>query len=56
MNQQPMKRRDFLKGVGSFLLGIALLPLDRLFRPRKSDHRKPLREAMYYTVDDNLAG
>jgi hypothetical protein len=56
MNKQIMKRRDFLKGMGSLLLGIALFPFDKIFPHREAKDRKPLREALYYTVDDNLAG
>ena len=58
MNKQKVQRRDFLKGAGSFLLGAVLIPFERLFREEKNAGVKPssMKEAMHYTVDDNLAG
>jgi hypothetical protein len=58
MNSPVMKRRDFLKGIGSLLLAAALMPYEKLFRRAKNKDGKslPLHEAMYYTVDDNLLG
>ena len=58
MNKNTVNRRDFLKIAGSFLLGIILIPFDKLFRQEnnKQVSSGSMKEAMYYTTDDNLAG
>jgi len=58
MDKKPLQRRDFLKNIGSFFLGAILVPFERLFRGTKDADAKPspIREAMHYSTDDNLAG
>ena len=58
MNKQAVKRRDFLKSMGSLFLGVIVFPFERLLRKGSPGPAKPtpMREAMHYTVDDNLAG
>ena len=58
MDKQTMERRDFLKRMGSFFLGIIFMPFVRLFREKKDMPARPAstREAMHYTSGDNLAG
>ncbi len=58
MNKQSVKRRDFLKTTGSFLLGVFLVPFEQFFRKEKIENKDATstKEAMHYTTDDNLAG
>ena len=58
MDQKITKRRDFLKSMGSLFLGVIVFPFERLLRKGSPGPAKPAstREAMHYTVDDNLAG
>ncbi len=53
-----MERRDFLKRMGSFFLGMMCLPFARLFGGKEKSPTRPpsTREAMHYTSGDNLAG
>ena len=55
-----LKRRPvFIKGLeGALILGVFLFPIERLFHRQGSGTAQPhsMREAMYYTSGDNLAG
>jgi len=53
-----MNRREFLKSVGIFLLGIFFLKFRNLFEVGSppADKNPPLPEAKYYTRGDQLIG
>ncbi len=58
MDIKQMKRRDFLKQIGIFVIGLLALPFRRLFgiadgTPKKTNTP---REAKYYTTSDDLLG
>ena len=58
MDQPKINRRNFLKSIVSLILGVFLFPIERLFHRQGSGTAQPhsMREAMYYTSGDNLAG
>ena len=58
MDTKKAGRRNFLKNTAGFLMGLILLPCERLFPKTTDAGQKPdsLKEAKFYTTDDNLAG
>ncbi len=58
MTSKQMKRRDFLKQIGIFVIGLLALPFRRLFGIADGTPKKtiPPKEAKYYTTDDDLLG
>ncbi|MBN1870794.1 MAG: hypothetical protein JW847_09500 [Candidatus Omnitrophica bacterium] len=58
MDKLKMERRDFLKLMGSLIIGLICLPFVRLFRAKKDRPAASptTREAMYYKSGDSLAG
>lgn len=58
MDTKKEGRRDFLKNTAGFLVGLIVLPFERLF-PKITDARQKsdsLKEAKFYTTGDNIAG
>lgn len=58
MKNKTVDRRNFLKGVGSLLVGAVCLRVTRLFGPaeQSKENKIPAKEAKYYTQADHLAG
>ncbi len=57
MNKKLINRRNFLKIMGSFSLGILLLPLEKFLKKKKEGPTLTnSREAKFYTSSDHLAG
>lgn len=58
MDNKKVSRKEFLKIIGSFLLGIILIPLSKfenLFnKNKKTDIAR--RQAMFFKRSDHLAG
>ena len=58
METKPIKRRDFLKRISAFFLGIIFVRLENLvgvFKKNKSE-KPPLKEARYYVSKDDFPG
>jgi hypothetical protein len=56
MHASKITRRDFLKMVGGFLLGVFSWRFLKIFDKASSQTKKTLKEARYYSVADDLAG
>ncbi len=58
MTKQDIHRRDFLKQAGLLIMGVVLMPWQRLvsfFEP-PAQKKSSMKEARYYTRGDDLAG
>lgn len=58
MHTERAGRRDFLKNAAGLLMGLILLPFERLFPKTTGAGQKSdsLKEAKFYTTNDHLAG
>ena len=57
MQKETINRRKFFKMIGSFLLGIMILPIGRFLKANKTDGLSTnSKEAKFYTSSDHLAG
>ncbi len=51
-----ISRRDFLKFLGIVFIGIFLSPLSRFFEKFKKEENTFIKEAKYYTTNNDLLG
>ncbi len=58
MKMKKITRRNFLKFIGVYLIGAAVLPFEKFFNSSKKPKKTFInpKEAKYYTTANDLAG